>query len=274
MQQQDIDIQKNEGDVSKAFSTQSVVFDAIDKENKLITWVRERVRKEVLQYLPANPDMLELNCGTGIDAVFFAQKGHRIHATDNADGMLQQLRQKVDALSLGNKLIVQKCSYNALENIQGKQYDYIFSNFGGLNCTKDLADVLDNIDRLLKPGGRFTLVIMPKICPWEIIMMFKGMFKTAFRRFRSNGAKAHLEGTYFQCYYYSPSFVTGRLAKNFRLTSLKGLSIVVPPPFIEQFMEKHPTLFNRLEQIENRIWDKAPFNRWCDHYMITMEKTA
>ena len=60
--------------------------------------------------------------------------------------------------------------------------------FAGLNCTDELGKVLDSFNDLLKPGGRVTLVILPKFCLWEFLLIFKGKFRTAFRRvFSSNG---------------------------------------------------------------------------------------
>ena len=261
--------------VNAAFSKQSSVFDEIYDHNQLILWIRNRVHNEVLQHIKPQGHLLELNCGTGIDALFFASNGIKVMATDNAAGMLGQLQQKIDQHQLQDKVSVQRCSFNELEKLGSEtQYDYIFSNFGGLNCTDKLDKVLTDIDQLLKPGGKFTLVIMPKICLWEIGMVFKGYFKTAFRRFRKGGAHAKVEGLPFMCYYYNPNYIIKSLPDTYRTIALKGLSITVPPPFIEHFVERHPRLFKKLENWENRIWDKAPFNRWGDHFMITMEKKS
>lgn len=266
--------QQQEEFVSEAFSRQSPVFDAVDDANKTIGWMRKRVRDEVLRFIKPSSSLLELNCGTGIDSVFFASQGHTVMATDNAPGMLTQLDAKRKKLGLEEKIKTQKCSFNNLETLGAQKFDYAFSNFGGLNCSPDLGKILRDMDALLLPGGYFSFVIMPVVCPWEMLMIFKGYFKTAFRRFGKNGTSAHLEGMHFQCYYYNPDYVINTLKRDYTLMSLKGLSITVPPPFIEGFMDKHPSLFSRLERIENRIWDKAPFNRWCDHYIITMQKAA
>jgi ubiquinone/menaquinone biosynthesis C-methylase UbiE len=264
---------QQEQTVSAAFSLQSPSFDKIDEENELILWVRDRVRTEVLQYLSPKADILELNCGTGIDAIFFAQQGHNVNATDNAEGMLRELNKKVSSLGLQDKVQSQRCSFNNLEELGfTKQYDYVFSNFGGLNCTDNLAKILGDVYNLLKPGGKFSFVIMPRFCPWEVGMFLRGYFKTAFRRFAKNGTMAHLEGEWFKCYYYNPSFVIKHTKDKFSLVSLRGLSIVVPPPFIEGFIKKHPSLFKQLQNLENKIWGKSPFNRCGDHYIITMQK--
>lgn len=262
-----------EQNVSKAFSKQSVSFDQIDIENKLIVWVRNRVRDEVLKFVKPNDHLLELNCGTGIDALFFAEKEIKVTATDNSEGMLQELRTKLNQQPNKDLISVKKCSFNELEQLKpDHQFDYIFSNFGGLNCTAQLGKVLTDIDKLLKPGGRFTLVIMPRYCIWELAFALKGRLKFAFRRLNKRGTSAHLEGVFFNCYYYSPKFVSNHLKENFRTLSLKGLSIFVPPPFIEYFIERHPKLFRFLECLENKTFHSWPFRNLGDHYMITMEK--
>jgi hypothetical protein len=113
---------------------------------------------------------------------------------------------------------------------------------------------------------------MPKVCPWENIMLLKGDSHTAFRRFKKGGTLANIEGVSFKCYYYNPSYITKRMHSRFELKSLKGLSITTPPPFIEHFIERHPIAFRILERMENAIWDKWPFYACADHYMITMQK--
>jgi ubiquinone/menaquinone biosynthesis C-methylase UbiE len=262
-----------ESNVSEAFSRQSFVFDNIYESNTTTLWMRQKVRNEILGQLKPGNRILELNCGTGIDTIFFARQGYKILATDNAEGMLNQLKEKVQSDALGNLVTTKKCSFNNINELNEGEFDYIFSNFGGLNCTDRLDKVLKDIDGLLKPGGYFTFVIMPVICPWELIMLFKGYFKTAFRRFNKKGTNAHLEGVYFKCYYYNPRYIINNVETGYVLCSLKGLASLVPPPFIEHFQEKHPKLFARLEKMENKLWERAPFNRWCDHYIITMQKS-
>lgn len=262
----------NEQLVNRAFSAQSVKFDSIYEGNKITVWMRDRFRQEILKHVQPGSELLELNCGTGIDTMFFANKGYKVTATDNADGMIAMINEKIAQQQLQDKIVAKKCSFNNLQQLKGNKFDYVYSNFGGLNCTDKLYEVIEGIDEVLKPGGYFTLVIMPRVCPWELLTIFKGHFKTAFRRFKKSGTPAHIEGTFFSCYYYNPSYVIKHAGDNYELCTLKGLAITVPPPFIEQFVENHPRMFRTLEKIENKISEKSPFNRWCDHYMITMKK--
>jgi len=257
---------------AQAFGKQSAVFDEIDEQNKLLVWMRNRVHQEVMDHISRGAHLLELNCGSGIDALFFAQQGIQLTATDNALGMLDQLNEKIAASSVQNIRTV-LCSFNHLSDLgTAEKYDYIFSNFGGLNCTDRLDLVLDQMDLLLKPGGRFTLVIMPRICPWELLLVFKGYFKTALRRLKKGGVSARVEGVYFNCYYYTPDYLIQHLNKRYNVLSLKSLGLAIPPPYIQHFVEKYPRLFRFLERWENKWCSRKPFNQWGDHFMITMQK--
>jgi ubiquinone/menaquinone biosynthesis C-methylase UbiE len=257
--------------VSQAFSRQSVDFDHIYTSNAISEWMRQRARNEVMRFIPKGAHMLELNCGTGMDSTWFAKKGIRVVATDNAEGMLSILRRKLAAEALEDTIEVKRCSFNHLDQMADNRFDYIFSNFGGLNCTENLDKVLQQFSLLLRPGGYCTLVIMPRICPWELLMLLKGRVKTAFRRFKKE-TDAHIEGVHFKCYYYNPGFVKRILAQHFETVSLKGMAFLVPPPFIEGFKEKRPKLFSRLQKAELKLESQFPFNHCCDHFVITLRK--
>ncbi|HXB90912.1 MAG TPA: class I SAM-dependent methyltransferase, partial [Puia sp.] len=219
--------------------------------------------------------ILELNAGTGQDAIFFAGQGHCVHATDIAEGMLERLKEKVDTGGLSGQVSSELCSFNELERLQKKgPYDLVFSNFAGLNCTPALDKTLRSLGPLVKPGGLVTLVILPRFCLWEFMLLFRGRVRTAFRRLGSgrNGAPSHVEGHYFRCWYYSPSFVRHHLGRDFDLVSLEGLCTIVPPSYIEHFAEKHERLFAYLTRQENVRKDRWPWNRIGDYYIISFRK--
>jgi ubiquinone/menaquinone biosynthesis C-methylase UbiE len=59
----------NEKATEKAFSKQAVIFDNIYSGNIIIQYKRQRVRDHVSQWLSPGSKILELNAGTGEDAV-------------------------------------------------------------------------------------------------------------------------------------------------------------------------------------------------------------
>src|ERR1700759_4585139 len=84
----------NEQLAEEAFSRQAAVFDATYAADTIINYKRDRARQHVLGVLPPGGAILELNAGTGEDAVYFAQNGFSVHATDISAGMQEQLKLK------------------------------------------------------------------------------------------------------------------------------------------------------------------------------------
>jgi ubiquinone/menaquinone biosynthesis C-methylase UbiE len=259
---------------ASAFSKQAPVFDKLYAADTIIQYKRNRVRQHIEKFLPPAANILELNAGTGEDAIYFAAKGHHVHATDISEGMQDALTRKVKDHRLTNLISHELCSYTALENLSKQgPYDLIFSNFAGLNCTNRLDKVLDSLGYLLKPGGHATLVILPKFCLWETLLLFKGKFRTALRRFSGKkGTRAHIEGEYFRCWYYNPSFIRKQLKASFEMVGLEGLCTIVPPSYIENFAINHPKWYRWLEKKENKWKDKWPWKVTGDYYIITLEK--
>lgn len=264
----------NEQLAEAAFTSQSVIFDKIYSGNTIVNYKRERVRSHVLNRLSPGASILELNSGTGEDALFFAQQGFKVHATDISTGMQKELVRKVMLQGMENHVSNELCSFTQLNELKNKgPYDMVFSNFAGLNCTGELDKVLASFDNLLKPGGMVTLVILPKFCLWEALLMFKGKFRIAFRRFFSNnGVKAHVEGTYFKCWYYNPSYVINQLKNSFDLIGVEGLCTIVPPSYIEGFAEKHPKAYRFLKRKEGRLKSSWPWRYIGDYYIISLRK--
>ncbi len=265
-----------EQQAATAFNKQSVLFDEIYSTNTIVQYKRKRVRDHVEKFIKPKSKILELNAGTGEDAVHFAQRGHYVHATDISQGMQKVLSQKILSASLTDKVSSELCSFTQLEELKDKgPYDIIFSNFAGLNCTNKLGIVLRSFSTLLNPGGIITLVLLPKFCLWETSLFLKGKFKTAFRRFFSTGGRmARVEGEYFRCWYHNPSIIKKHLEKEFDILALEGLCTFVPPSYIENFAEKYPKTFNALKDKEDKWKAKWPWRSIGDYYIISFKKKS
>ncbi|QMW06568.1 class I SAM-dependent methyltransferase [Spirosoma foliorum] len=257
-----------------AFTKQSTVFDQTYGDNEIVQYKRMKIRNHFEKQLKSGSSILELNAGTGEDSIYLARQGHYVHATDVSEGMLRQLSQKIISAQLSDSVTYEQTSFLALENLtKSGPYDAIFSNFGGLNCTNQLDKVLHSFSTLVKSGGVVTLTIMPPFCLWEFLHVFRGYFKVAFRRlFAKKGAKAHIDGIHFLCWYYQPSYIIEHLKEEFELIELEGICTIVPPSYMETFPERYPMLWDFLKRAENSFNRFYPFNRIGDYYTITLKK--
>jgi ubiquinone/menaquinone biosynthesis C-methylase UbiE len=264
----------NETAAARAFDSQAAVFDRVYGNDTIIAYKRKRVREHMNRFLSPGSHILELNAGTGEDAVCFGNQGHQVHATDISGAMLEKLRTKSEACRLNDRITSELCSYTDLDKLRARgPYDHIFSNFAGLNCTSRLTQVLDSFESLLKPGGYVTLVMLPRFCLWEFMLMFRGKFRTAFRRFSGKkGTPAKVEGLRFTCWYYDPAYITKHLKEKYRAMKPEGLCTLVPPSYLQGFAEKHPGIFRVLEKMENKLKNKWPWRSIGDYYILTLQK--
>jgi ubiquinone/menaquinone biosynthesis C-methylase UbiE len=254
--------------VNRAFSKQSIHYDRDDEDNVILQSLRKQVYAHVDQFLKPASRILELNAGTGIDAVHFVSQGHSVHAIDIAEGMITQLEGKIRKLQLEERLTCEQLSYTELGKIHHQKFDHVFSNFGGLNCIDDLSIVATQLNRLLKPGGYVTWVIMPPLSAWELLSVLKGS-SNAFRRLQKKGILAHLEGEHFQTFYHSPSKTKKAFGSNFSLRKAEGLAALSPPPHRGDIPIKYPRVYKYLVRIDTMLRYSFPFNRCADHLILT-----
>ncbi len=260
--------------VREAFNRQSEIFDSYEERNDILKWMRSITREHILRHLNTGDRILELNAGTGLDAVFLAEKKFHVHAIDISEGMLKKLDNKILRMNLQDDISFEKLSFTELNKLKinsSLKFDYIFSNFGGLNCVDDLTKVTKHFREVLKPGGRISLVIMPPVSPWEIILALKGKFKPAFRRLHKNGALANVEGIKFQTYYHSYRKLKKSLGGDFKLLELQGLAAVSPPPYLDSFAKSHEKFYEFLKSADKILSHVFPFNRCSDHFIATFK---
>ena len=260
--------------IAEAFSRTAEKYDSFAEGHPHLTRMRNKVYSHVMRFVPHGARVLELNAGTGTDAVQLAQHGYFVHATDIAPGMLNRLREKVNRLSLHHRVTMEERSFLSLVNVQGSPYDAVFSDLGGLNCIPDLTPVIQQLPKFLKMGGTVTLVLMPHICLWEMAEVFRGKFSLAFRRFSRGSVRANLEGLNFDVYYFSPGQVMQWFGKDFELLALDGLSVLTPTAESKNFAKLHPRLYRALSWLDDRLSPHWPWNGWGDFFILTMKYTA
>lgn len=254
--------------INRGFSRKALVYDSYGADHPAIRWTRGQVRARVLSLVAPGARLLELNAGTGEDAAHFAERGLYVHATDLADGMVAEIRRKIETRRLETNLTVQQCSFTELEQVAGGPYDLVFSNFGGLNCIPSVRPVAGKLPLVLRPGGHIVWVMMPPVCPWELAQALRGRFAVGFRRLRRR-TRAHVDGVRFMTYYFTPREVEQALGPDFRRVSLQSLSLFSPPAFMDGFPRRFPRLFERLTALDERLTHLPLLNGWGDFFILS-----
>lgn len=157
----------NTTDTKSAFNAIAAGYDARDNRNPILQWMRRAVHRIYLKELPPKAHVLELNAGTGVDAVFLAERGYSVFATDISEEMIRVLMSNAKAQISNGTVKAKAASFDEIGTIPDGGFDAVVSNFGGLNCINDFSKLSDDIAAKLNPEGLFIAVVMNKICPWK-----------------------------------------------------------------------------------------------------------
>jgi len=261
----------------QAFDVSAFTYD----ENFTNSNIGKYLRQSVWDYLEKvlNTDrqlnILEINCGTGADAIFFASRGHQVIATDISEKMLMVAENHIKKKNLKNRIKIKKLDIRDLSNADlGIEFDLVFSNFGGLNCLNkyELAAFSEALRLLVKPGGRFIAVIMPKICLWEsLYFIYKLELAKVFRRFRRTNLDVNLGGENVSTWYFNPGEFVQIFESNFRKIGLKPVGIFLPPSYTEPFFQRHIPVLNSLNRLESIVSAVPILSYLSDHFLCDMQ---
>ncbi len=273
---------------TKAFDAVAEHYDAEFSHTTLGRLLRERVWYCTGDFSRLNPaakvagTVLELNCGTGEDAIWFAKQGYQVLATDASPEMVAVAKSKIEQTGLANRANVQVCSFAAIAQLPEAGFDLIFSNFGGLNCMspEDLSRFGSVIAQKLKPGGKFVAVVMGRFCWWETLyFLLKGNPREAFRRFSHKAVNARLDAnTTVPTWYYSPSEFRKRLQAYIKTQGAYGrissqvhpIGFWLPPSYLNPFFEKRPKSLAFLNFLEKK-WAPSCLAFAADHFIICLD---
>src|SRR5215469_6121094 len=152
-----------------AFDSVAADYDGHRGNNALI----QDMRREMWRWLDATfatgSRLIDLGCGTGLDAARMAQLGHRVTATDWSPAMVRRTRGRAEQERLGDRVQALNIGAHELWRLDGDgAFDGAYSNLGALNCVPDLAVVSRECARLLKPGGSLVVTVIGRVCPWEL----------------------------------------------------------------------------------------------------------
>lgn len=123
--------------------------------------VHSQYAEKVESQFPRGSLILELGCGTGADAIFFLQKGHRVIALDISEFALKVLKERAESAGFSQKLALRQADFSLhLLPVKDSSVDIVYSRIS-LNYfgSDETAEIFKDIYRVLKPGGKAFLTL-------------------------------------------------------------------------------------------------------------------
>lgn len=261
---------------SEAFGEIAGTYDAGFTDSAIGRAQRKQVWKEIDRTFTPGQHVLEINCGTGVDALHLAVRGVHVTACDSAPQMIAVARQRVHFASVQATVDFRVLANERIGTLRNEgPFDGILSNFSGLNCTPDLSFLAYDLAQLVKERGKMVLCLFGRFCIWENLWyLSRGNIRKAVRRFRSSGRRAVLSAqSETMVWYHSLRHLRKVFSPYFRLTRWTGVGVVVPPSYLEFSAGKYPGLFRFAALTDPWLGGCPGLRSMADHMLLTFERT-
>ncbi|HJW83155.1 MAG TPA: methyltransferase [Anaerolineae bacterium] len=260
-----------------AFERVAPDYDRDFSQTRLARALRDRVWSRLALHVRPRGRVLEIGCGTGEDALWLAERGAQVLATDVSPAMLDITARKALTRGVGSWVETRLLDIARPHSLAGEElhpiFDGVLSNFGALNCARDLQPLVGLLRETVKPGGWLFMVFINRWCAWEILWHVLHLQpRIAFRRLRRGGVDARVgQGTVHVWY---PSIASIRLtfAPAFRLRKVTGLGVCLPPSYLEPVVARRPRLFDLLLRFERAAAQVFPLTHLADHVSLEFER--
>jgi SAM-dependent methyltransferase len=270
------DLQAQLRDTQEAFDSVAADYDGPRGNNEAI----QDMRTEMWRWLDASfaprSRLIDLGCGTGLDAVRMASLGHSVTATDWSPQMIERTRDRAARAALSERVLALPIGAQELQRLEGEgTYDGAYSNLGPLNCVPDLGAVARECARLLKPGGRLVFTVIGRYCPWEMIHYARlGRWARIKIRFARGTVAVGMNGRKIWTRYFRPDEFYRDFEPDFVLEHVRGLCIFVPPPYMTALKDNHPRWHERLWRLDRRVAGWPLIRQAGDHFLIVLRKRS
>jgi ubiquinone/menaquinone biosynthesis C-methylase UbiE len=236
---------------------------------------RASVWREVDHCFHPGERILEINCGTGVDALHLAARRVHVTACDASAGMVEVARRRLAESPHRERVDFRVLATERINELGDEgRYDGVLSNFAGLNCVADLPKVARDLARIVRPGGRAILCLFGRFCLWEMLWYtLHGDVTKAFRRLSGRPVEAKVApGGEVLVRYPAVRNLRRDFAPHFRLGSWKGVGITVPPSYVEPCAERWPWLVKFAARLDRAIERCVGLRAFGDHVVLVFKR--
>lgn len=223
-------------------------------------WQRQAVWRRIDKLFGPGDRVLDLGCGTGIDAAHLMKRGVAIEGLDASTQMVQLARSR--------GVPAYRCRIEDLHAVDGV-FDGALSNFGALNCIEDLQSVSSNLARLIRVSGYFAGCWIGRFCWWETAWyLAHGNLPKARRRWRY---RSWSESFDMPVFYPSRKQIVRAFGHHFQLVGWYGIGMAVPPSYVKGLS---PAAVNLLARFDRACAHLPPFRSLADHRLAIFVRTG
>lgn len=253
-------------------------YDSIFTESPIGRAQRSSVWEELASIFHPGSHVLEIGCGTGVDACFLAERGVSVTACDRSREMVRMAEMRVRNCSsrFHNAFVLPRAlGAEEIGTLNRDQlFEGAFSNFGVLNCVPDLRQFAEDLAAVLMRRAPVVLCLMGPCCAWEVAwFLVHGQGRCAFRRLTRHRVEAHVGESLISVRYPTVREMKRLFEPKFQLKRVKGVGLLVPPTYAAAWASRFGNWMN-FARSADRFLSRCPGIRvLADHILLTFERS-
>ncbi len=262
--------------VVEAFDSASDEYDFTIRQNFINVWIRNKSIEELLSLTRPEDVLLEIGCGTGVEAIQISKHVRGIVATDISGKMLSLLDQKLIARKLEGKIKTIQLGASeigrARELLPKGKVRVAYSFNGALNCEPRIKEFPSEISKVMEPKGLFVCSIRNTFCLSEAITHAAVLQVDRLAPRKKQPVMVSVGGIDIPSYYYSPGKFVDIFRTHFRLRKMIGLPGLLPPAYLSNTYVKIRKALMFIENAERALASHYPVNRVGDQTLLVFER--
>jgi 2-polyprenyl-3-methyl-5-hydroxy-6-metoxy-1,4-benzoquinol methylase len=253
---------------TRAYDVEAAVYDARVAGD---AWMRDVLWRRYAQLFRPGHRVLDIGCGTGIDARFLAGRGIHVVAIDRAPAMIREARSGMANEGCDRLLDFRVMDASDLGSLPERGFDGMIAAFASVSAVADMGGLSEKAAELVRPQGTVLVHSLNRWSLWEWMGHVRhGRWPEARRLGRDSERTFVIGGQAVRHYLYDGRDAYQRFfSRQFRLRQAYGLGILRPPHTVSRIP---PPVVRALQALERPLRGHRPFASWGRFFTLELEK--
>jgi len=249
--------------------------DASGHGSALMGWLRQCHHDIVSERVPPGSALLDIGCGTGQEALMFAQAGYSVLGIDVSPGMVRQAQTKAAVYGIRRGISFRTLAAGQLDQLDERgPFQGAYASQGTLNTEPDLAGTARHLHALLEPGAPFFATVMSRRCAFEMVWNWLHLQprRSLARPAGWHETRAGSGGVTALARFYSPREFAKIFEPYFAVESVQAFPLWLPPVHMHDILNQQPVRLERWEAWDRRMRAWPGLRAWGDHFLMILRR--
>jgi 2-polyprenyl-3-methyl-5-hydroxy-6-metoxy-1,4-benzoquinol methylase len=242
------------------------------RDNISASLARTRIHEILNKYISKkNGKVLDIGCGTGIDAQFLASLGVDVYAVDSSEGMLYEAANQLlnTKEEIRNKIELRRMTIspdniaNLISNVKANQ---LVLSFGVINFIQDIDSLFFSIGSSLEDGGICIVTSLTKSSLWDRIL------KIGYKRAGKQPKNVFIGGVSVKVWFWDCRDILIASKRFFDPIDIIGIGYIYPPPYLDKYIRQHPKVQEMLWKVDRKYESTRFAFKFADHIAIVLKR--